>query len=210
MSPWLRALPMLTVVLGLGCQNNTITLETDPDPDSGNESSDPTEVATMTTGNDTMSDTTGNPGGPQTLLLALNTPLQPGLPLQAIVTTTPGTGTVDVTLQWLSLDIGSTTAPRQPIGDLYAYPALPVDATGTFYWDTGIILIPGAANPISGVDIVASVQANVVPAGTPTYCGLAGGTVLMPVESSLEGTTHAMTAVPDAASLPVDFLVACP
>jgi hypothetical protein len=96
------------------------------------------------------------------------------------------------------------------VGDVYAYPDVLVDASGTFYWNTGVILIPGAANPITGSDVVASIQANVVPVGTPAYCGEAGGTVLMPVEATLDGTTHAMTAVSDVGNLPVDFASACP
>lgn len=199
---------MLAIVVGLGCQNNTVHLETDPDPgnDTGNTSN---ATDTTDTGVDTVGDT-GTPGGPQTLLLAINSSLAPGLPFQAIVTTTPGMGTVDLTLQFLSLDVGSTTAPRQLVGDLYGYAGVPVDMSGTFYWDTGIILIPGAANPISGVDIVTSIQANAVPAGSPAYCGQVGGTVLMPVEATLEGSTHAMTAVSDVANLPLEFAVTCP
>lgn len=214
---WLRALPLLAlapVVGGVGCQTNTITLETDPgsDDDSGDEATGSTgSTIEPTTSADTGVDTTtGGPGGPQTLLFALDTTLSPGLPFQAIVTATPGTGTIDLTVQFLSLAVGSTTSPRQPVGDVYAYPGVPVDASGTFYWDTGVILIPGAANPITGSDIVASIQSNVVPVGTPAYCGQAGGTVLMPIETTLDGSTHAMTVVPDVGNLPVDFAVACP
>jgi hypothetical protein len=215
---WLRALPLLALALvvgGVGCQTNTIHLETDPgsDDDNGDELTDSTASPTdggMDTDTSDDTTTTGGPGGPQMLLFALDTSLSPGLPFQAIVNATPGTGTIDLTVQFLSLDQGSTTSPRQLVGDVYAYPGLLVDGTGTFYWDTGVILIPGAANPITGEDMVASIQANVVPVGTPAYCGQAGGTVLSPIEVSLEGSTHAMTVVADVANLPVDFAVACP
>lgn len=213
---WLRALSMLAVAVGLGCQNNTIILETD-DPDSdggaGTTGADTVGLDTVDPTVQTTAATTGvdsdGPAGPQTLLLAIDSVVQPGLPFQAIVTTTPGMGTIDLTLQFLSLDPGSTTSPRQLVGDLYAYPGLPVDASGTFYWDTGIILIPGAANPLTGSDMVVSMQANVVPVGTPAYCGELGGVVLMPIEVPLDGSTHAMTAVSDVANLPVDFPVSC-
>ena len=206
---WLRALPLLLCVLGLGCFSNTVHLETDPD--TGSDGGDTMASSTgVDTGIDTVSDT-GMPTGPQTYLLAYNSSWQPGLPFQAVVTATPGSGTVDLTLQWLSLDIGSTTTPRQPVGDVYAYAAVPVDAgTGTFYWDTGIILVPGAANPITGDDVVGSLQLNAVPAGTPAYCGAAGGTVLMPIELSLDGSTHAMNAISDVSNLPIEFFAACP
>lgn len=203
---WLRALPLLALGLGVGCFKNTVELETDPGADE--DSGDPTTTSDITT--TTPIDDTGTMPGPQLLLLAVNSSLAPGIPFQGIVNLTPGTGTVDLTLQWLSLDIGSTTAPRQPVGDVYAYAALPVDATGTFYWDTGIILIPGAANPITGEDLVVSIQANVVPFGDPAYCGVLGGTVTSPIQVPLDGSTHAMTVVADVGNLPVDFAVACP
>lgn len=209
--PWLRALPLLVLALGVGvgCQKNTIELETDPGDDDG--SGDPTASNQITDGTTTIDDDTGTtPGGPQLLLLAIDTVVSPGLPLQAVVSLAPGTGTVDLTLQFLSLDPGSTTSPRQPVGDVYAYAGLPVDATGTFYWDTGIILVPGAANPITGSDLVVSIQANVVPVGTPAYCGPVGGLVTSPIEVTLDGSTHAMTSIASVSTLPTDFAVACP
>jgi hypothetical protein len=209
---WLRALPLLLALgLGVGCTKNTIELETDPgnDDDTGDAMTTGIDTTSPTDG-DTIDDTGPMPGGPELLLYAINSSLAPGLPFQAIVNLSHGTGTVDLTLQWLSLDIGSTTTPRQPVGDVYAYAALPVDATGTFYWDTGIILIPAAANPIAGEDLVVSIQANVVPVGVPAYCGVAGGTVTSPVQVTLDGSTHAMTDVAGAPSLPTDFAVACP
>lgn len=205
---WLRALPLLALGLGVGCINNTVQLETDPgnDDEESGDSSTTNDITTTVT----PTDDTGTMPGPQLLLLAVDSSLDPGIPFQAIVNLTPDSGTVDLSLQWLSLDIGSTTAPRQPVGDVYAYTALPVDASGTFYWDTGIILIPGAANPITGGDLVVSIQANVVPVGTPAYCGVLGGTVTSPIQVSLDNSTHAMTAVTDVGNLPVDFAVACP
>lgn len=221
--PRFRVLPLLApafaLVLAVGCQKNTIELETDPgtndDDDDDDESSDPTTTTTMTTVSPTddgpvATDDTGPMPGSQLLLLAIDTVISPGLPIQAVVNLTAGTGTVDLTLQFLSLDQGSTTTPRQPVGDVYAYAGLPVDGTGTFYWDTGVILIPGAANPITGSDLVVSIQTNVVPVGTPAYCGPVGGLVTSPIEAPLDGSTHAMTAIGDVGSLPTDFAVACP
>ena len=205
---WLRVLPLFALGLGVGCFKNTVELETDPGTDE--DTGDPPATTTGDITTTTPTDDTGTTPGPQLLLLAVDSSLAPGFPFQAIVNLTPGAGTVDLTLQWLSLDIGSTTAPRQPVGDVYAYAALPVDASGTFYWDTGIILIPGAANPITGEDLVVSIQANVVPVGTPAYCGVLGGTVTSPIQVSLDNSTHAMTAVTDVGNLPVDFAVACP
>ena len=207
---WLRVLPLLALGLGVGCFKNTVEPATEPGTDE-DESGDPaTTETTSDITTSTPTDDTGTTPGPQLLLLAVDSSLAPGFPFQAIVNLTPGTGTVDLSLQWLSLDIGSSTAPRQPVGDVYAYAALPVDASGTFYWDTGIILIPGAANPITGEDLVVSIQANVVPVGDPAYCGVLGGTVTSPIQVSLDNSTHAMTEIPDVGRLPIDFAVACP
>jgi len=204
---WFRT-PLLALVLAFGCENNTITLETAPGP-SDDSGADGSTTGTDTNMTATMGDTVGDTGTPgsQTLHWALSTPLQPGLPFQAVVIATPGDGTTDLVLQWLSLDIGSTTSPRELVGDPYAY-NVPVDGSGTFFWDTGVILIPGAANPLTGEDLVVSIQANVVPVGNPAYCGEAGGTILMPVEASLDVSTHAMTVVEGA--LPIEFPIGCP
>lgn len=207
-------------VLAAGCQKNTIELETDPGPqddddDDGTTMPTPTtsisDSITITGGAATGDDTTPTPGGPQLVLLAIDTVVSPGLPLQAVVSLTHDVSSVDLTLQFLSLDQGSTTSPRQPVGDVYAYPGLPVDGTGTFYWDTGVILVPGAANPITGSDLVVSVQANVVPVvpGPPAYCGPVGGQVTSPINVPLEGSTHAMTEISDVGSLPFEFAAAC-
>ncbi len=205
---WFRT-PLLALVLAFGCENNTITLETDPGPSDDSDADGSTTGGADTNMTATMGDTVGDTGTPgtQTLHWALSTPLAPGLPFQAVVTATPGNGTMDLVLQWVSLDIGSTTSPRELVGDAYPY-NVAVDGSGTFFWDTGVILIPGAANPLTGEDLVASIQANVVSAGTPTYCGEAGGVILMPVEASLDVSTHAMTVV--EGPLPIDFPIGCP
>lgn len=213
---WLRGGGLLAVGLALACQNNTIELDFDDDDD-GDSSGDastggddtPGTTNATTPGTDTTDPpTTTGVGGPQTLLMAIDTVLAPGLPFQALVTTVPGEGTVDLTLQWLSLDPGSTTSPRQPVGDMYAYPAVPVEADGSFSWNVGVVPIPGAANPITSSDTVVSLTIVAREELNP-YCGEAGGLVLMPVEQPIHGSTHAMTAVADPLNLPVDFPVSC-
>jgi hypothetical protein len=173
-------------------------------------------VTTMGPGPVSLDDVTGprldigvEPGD-QTLLLAVDTIISPGLPLQGIVwLESNGGGTIDLALQWLSLDQGSTTEPRELVGDVYAYSAIPVSPDGSFTWETGVVLIPGAANPITGSDIVASVVAEVVPQGSP-YCGRVGGEVTSPINVPLDGSTHAMTAVASELELPLEFPVTCP
>lgn len=212
---WLRALPLSAVLLGIACQNNTIELDTDGDTGDASTSTgsgsadDGVPTATVASMTAATSADTGVTPVPGTLLLAIDTILQPGLPFQALVTMTPGNGTVDLTMQFLSLDLGSTTSPRQPVGDVYAYPGIPLDESGGFVWEVGVVLIPGAANPITGSDTVVALALAVRPQGSP-FCGEAGGTVTMPIEAVIDGSTHAMTEIFDVNALPVDFPVACP
>lgn len=207
--------------LSSACIANTIELESDPGDSGSGTTADPDTDGTPTTGrtsNPTTADETSvgpvedtgiMPREPMSLLLAIETSIAPGLPLQGFVTATPGNGTVDLTLQWLSLDVGSTTSPRLPIGDVYAYPGIPIEADGSFTWETGVLLIPGAANSITGSDLVATVQAQVVPSGSP-WCGRVAGVVTSPIEAPLDGSTHAMTEVRAVDELPLDFPVSCP
>ncbi len=219
----LRSAGCLVAALSMvGCQNNTIELETDPAADSTETAS---FVATMDTGpterpnpTDTESPnpttgpppstTTGTPQPTGTMLLAVDSVIAPGLPFQGIVSITPVGTSVDLTLQWLSLNQGSTTTPRIPVGDIYAYPGIPVDPDGGFLWETGVILLPGAANPATGGDVVLTMAVAASPAGNP-YCGRVSGSVIDPIQVDLEGSTHAMTTA-DPTALPVDFPVTCP
>jgi hypothetical protein len=228
--------PCLALPLLLACQSNTIDIETmsgsgSADDDPASTSGDPTVTVTVTV--TTTATTTAGPGpadesssadatdGPvldigvdpptsDTLLLAVDTVVSPGLPLQGIVwLERGGASTVDLELQWLSLDQGSTTEPRELIGDVYSYPGIPVADDGSFAWDAGVLFIPGAANPITGSDIVVSITAEVVPSGSP-YCGRVGGEVMSPITVPLDGSTHAMTSVASVDELPLEFPVSCP
>lgn len=186
----------------LGTTGTTVGTTTVGRPDMGGDSADGESG--------TLLDLPPEPGDTETLLLAIDTVVSPGLPLQGIVwLQRGGAGTVDLELQWLSLDQGSTTEPRELVGDVYSYAGIPVDPDGAFTWDTGVLLIPGAANPITGSDIVVSVSAEVVPMGSP-YCGRVGGQVMQPIRVPLEGSTHAMTTVESELALPLEFPVSCP
>jgi hypothetical protein len=150
-----------------------------------------------------------DPGQAQTLLLAIDTNLSPGLPFQGIVWLQSSATAVDLELQWLSLDQGSTTLPRELVGDVYSYLGIPMDPEGGFTWSTGVILVPGAANPITGSDVVLSAVVEVVPMGSP-YCGRVSGEVTSPIQAPLDGSTHAMTTVASELELPLEFPVSCP
>jgi len=192
----------VTVGTTVGTTGTTVGTTTVGRPDMGVDSADVDTTDLL--------DLPPEPGDTEMLLLAIDTIISPGLPLQGIVwLQRGGEGTVDLELQWLSLDQGSTTEPRELVGDVYGYARIPVGPDGAFTWDTGVLLIPGAANPITGSDIVASVSAEVVPMGSP-YCGRVSGQVMQPIRIPLDGSTHAMTTVESELELPLEFPVACP
>ncbi|MCX4243312.1 hypothetical protein [Paraliomyxa miuraensis] len=237
---WARISFVVLLVASLpACVSNTIELETTEDTEAASSGGTgsatdgpPTTGGTVTTSTitvgpadsgdsadsaDEVDGTWGpvldigvDPGETQTLLLAIDTIVSPGLPFQGIVwLERDGASTVTITLQWLSLDPGSTTAPRELVGDVYAYPGIPVAPDGAFTWPTGVILVPGAANPITGSDVVLSAVLEAVPEGSP-YCGRVSGEVTAPIQVPLDGSTHAMTSVPSEHELPLDFPVTCP
>lgn len=235
--PCLRPLlgaALLSLSPSLACIENTIELESmegsssAADEGSGTTTAHDSSASVTVTVTTTASTTTVGPAdssdvdvdsGPRldfavdpesdTLLLAVDTIVSFGLPLQGIVwLERGGGGTVDLQLQWLSLDQGSTTEPRKLVGDVYAYPGIPVDPDGSFLWDTGVLLVPAAANPITGSDITISMSLAVEPAGSP-YCGAVGGDVLSPIRVPLDGSTHAMTSVASVDELPLEFPWSC-
>lgn len=221
----------------LACVSNTIEIETDASGEGSTShggnvsittSSSPPSVTTVTTRDpdDTAdpSDTSdppddtgpgpldlgGDPMPDGTFLLAIETILSPGLPFQGVVLVErSGDSTVDLTLQWLSLDQGSTTVPREPLLPTYFFWRVPVAPDGSFTWTMDAMMLPAAANPITGSDVLADLVLEVVPAGSP-YCGPVDGDVLSPIQVPLAGSTHALTAIPSAEELPLEFPVSCP
>ncbi|MEM7153870.1 MAG: hypothetical protein AAF799_13560 [Myxococcota bacterium] len=211
--PWIRVLSLsiAALALGAGCQNNTIQLEfdTDGNPPMTDDSTGDDDGSMTTTLTTAAESSTGAPVGSSTYLLAVSTPLDPSLPFQGLVTITEQAGTIDLSVQWLSLDIGSRTSPRELVGTVYTY-SIPIDDTGFIYWDAGLIDIPAAANPITGQDVTTSFLAGATPIGDPAYCGEVAGDIVTPAPLSLAGSTHAMTEVAGTANLPTDFLSFCP
>jgi hypothetical protein len=93
---------------------------------------------------------------------------------------------VDLVLQPLSAE-DQTTA----VGEPFAFADLPVAADGTFSWDFGEVTLVGAANPISGSDIVATLSLNGgLCAESPAFfCGDVVGASSVPFELDLSGST---------------------
>jgi hypothetical protein len=143
-------------------------------------------------------------------LLALSTTLDPNLPLQFIVTVDAGTTLVDLSIQPLSLDVNQTTTPRLPVGDPLVYNQIP-HVDGVFTLDLGTVMVPGAANPITGSNItVAAVLAGSFVSET-AFCGTITGDVMQPIVYDLVGSTFAAVEVEDTspAALPVDIALSC-
>ncbi|MEM9458929.1 MAG: hypothetical protein AAGF11_32420 [Myxococcota bacterium] len=180
------------------------------DPTTGS-TSDASTGSESSSGGDMLPDISGD------FLMAAATTIEPTLPLQFIATfnfTPAGMGgTVDVDLQRLALNQGSTTDPRTPFGAPLTFVGVPVAADGTFSLAVGVLDIPGETNPVVPLDAQANM---VVIDGTvldaDTVCGTMDGNVVFPIMTPLIGTTFSAIRVADTspAGLPVMFPVACP
>lgn len=150
-----------------------------------------------------------------TFLFSLSAVIDAPHPMQfyTTVTFTPGGdgGTLAMDLQPLSLDVGSTTAPRMPVGEVLSLPATPVDAAGAFsFVIENPVMVTGAANPITGSDIVATLQLDGVIQSEDIFCGTVSGMVTQPLMLDLMGSTFAAERVTGMDALPTEVIFACP
>lgn len=164
------------------------------------------------TGGETETDGPMLPDIDGVYLLALETLIGPGLPLQFLVDVDAELdinydGTVTVDIQPLSLDPMSTSEPREEVGD-----SLVVDADvtgGAFTLVFGETMVTGAANPITGSDILADLSLVGSIRSEDAFCGNAVGMVLSPIMTSLEGSTFAAVRLADRSERPLKFPCAC-
>lgn len=151
-----------------------------------------------------------------TFLLAAETILGPDLPLQFLTESTlvisdDGlTGTLTLSMQPLSLNQGSATEPREPVGDPIVIEDMEVDMEGAFVADLGMVNLVGATNPISGGDISADLQFEGAIQSEDLYCGNLTGDVFTPVMSFIGGSTFAAVRLEDPNDLPTEVLSECP
>lgn len=144
-------------------------------------------------------------------LLALAVAILPATPLQwrASIVHDLADGTVSMELQPLSLDVGATITPRMPVGEPLDFVTV-LDADGRFRLDLGELFVVGAANPITGADIVATLVIDGTAMDRELWCGEAFGQITEPLDLDLTGSTFAFTPI-NGGSLPGDPLVtACP
>ncbi len=152
-------------------------------------------------------------------LLALSTVVEYSLPMQFLTdveltdNADGGGGNLHMELQPLSLNQGSTTDPREEIGDKIIID-VEVDADGLFSADLGVVTVTGDANPITGGDIVATVILGGAIKDEMFFCGGVTGEVMAPIQNNLEPSFFAVTRLPDNAvapdDLPATFPVRCP
>lgn len=149
-------------------------------------------------------------------LLALAAVILPATPLQFAATVTftptPDGGTIEMILQPLSLEVGATTMPRLPVGEALTIGPVPVNAGGSFELPImEPVTVTGAANPITGADIVATLNLSGSIQSADLFCGTVTGAVTEPLDLDLMGSTFAAVRITGIDMLPGDPIAsACP
>lgn len=146
-------------------------------------------------------------------LLAVSTTVNPPTPLQFIATNTvtkdeDGKLSLSSSLQPLSLALSQVTMPRQPIGDPLVFTDVPI-IDGKFTIDAGTVSVTGEANPITAMNIVASLIMSGSIMGDDFYCGSVTGNVMQPPVGSIEGSSFAAVRLTDKTKLPTDVMINC-
>lgn len=176
----------------------------DPTATTGSLPGDPTETSDSTTGDAPV--LVGD------YLLVVSTVIAPALPIQFIATSeligAPGQQTMRTALQPLALAQGKVTTPRTPVGEPLVFAGIPV-VDGIFKVDLGVVMVSGAANPITGGDITAQLALVGEFVGPDFYCGTVEGDLLSPLEASLNGSTFAAVRIDDPGDLPLEVLLDC-
>jgi hypothetical protein len=129
--------------------------------------------------------------------LVVSTKIAPDLPLQFVMTIGPAIEGWDewtgLTLTPLSLDPGSTTAPREPLGVVNEKMFILEDPVLDLAVDP--LDLPGTANPITGSDVEATVRLEGSFQDENFACGVVSGAVQTPLSADLAGSTFAATRV---------------
>lgn len=202
---------LLLPLFALGCPdsearfNEFLDATKDDRMDAGDDESESGEsesAGTEDTGIDGLPDMSG------IYLLALETALGPDIPLQFIATiemtvADDGSGgNASFTFQPLALEKGSQDTPRTFVGDPLTFEDIAFDADGEYSLDMGLVMVTGAANPVTGSDIAATlvIEGHIV--HIDAMCGEITGMLMSPLEYDLEGSTFAMLRLTDDGSDP--------
>jgi hypothetical protein len=148
-----------------------------------------------------------------TSLLAISTIVSEDLPLQFLSTVVQkddgaGNVTIDITLQPLSLEQGKVTVPREPVGPPLEFKDIPV-VDGKYTVDAGETMVVGAANPITGSDITATLTLSATIVDADFVCGTVAGMVTAPLMTPIDGSTFASVRLEDPNVLPTDVTINC-
>lgn len=142
-------------------------------------------------------------------LLALSVKLAPTKPILALadVTTPALDGGAGLLFEAQSL---SATDRRTPVGQKLVLGPFPVDPSGSYRAELPGLSVLGAANPVTGGDILA----NVVLAGNlctdgRTFCGTVTGSVEKPLPVDLAGSTFTLTRVDPSTDPPARPAIDC-
>lgn len=124
-------------------------------------------------------------------------------PKAYIVVTQSGPAEVALNVQFVDAQTGAL------VGSASQYTDVPDVSGDTTNVALGTLNIPGEANPVSALPIVAE---NVVLrfASNSPPCGTFAGAVTSPIMQSLDGSSFAMTAVAGPTNLPANPPLACP
>lgn len=117
--------------------------------------------------------------------------------------------TATFTFQPLSLDVGSKTEPQEPVGEPLIFTGVEFDANGNFSIDMGLVMVTGAANPVTGSDLEATLVLDGHVVHVDALCGDVTGILMSPLEADLSGSTFAMIRLADPDMLPDEFPYRC-
>ena len=121
---------------------------------------------------------------------------------------------LNLSLQPLSLDVGETESPRMPVGSPIEVNGIEVDPEGAFEVALGEVSLPGAANPISGSDIVAQLSLRGKVLDENTICGEVEGMIQQPITAPFDysNSTFGAVRLAEGEEFPAfeEMLLACP
>lgn len=183
---------------------------TPPDPSGGPPpGTDPSTTDPTTTGDEPGSDTAQEPLlTPGTYFAALTAvPVASSTPFQLLADITVDGNAMTLEFTYLSLDVLSTTSPREPVGMSFQVNDVSIEEDGAFSFPLALS-IPGAANPITGSDIQAEVELNgdIVDG---KLCAAVAGMVTVPANIDLTGSTFAAIPVDGPEARPDVATVVC-
>ncbi len=191
------------------------------DTSSGPHNTGEMETGSTETGSTETGSTGSSSGGDDTTtgvvdtadyLFALSAIVAPDTPFQFVGTIDADDTTVELSLTPLSLNIGATDLPREPVPPTLAWTGDVTD--GVFTIDVPMQELVGPTNPITGSDIEASIQI-VGQFEGDNLCAAVTGQVTVPANIDLAGSTFSAMPLdlgpsPEPEELPLPSAIVCP